>query len=478
MNRYIYLYFFIPSICISQNCDFFSYQNCLENRDNFYFFEKVLIGKECEEYELDNQERLNLKNSLTESIVSFVENKSSQELGYERSKRGLYEVQIYNSLSQSNSSAILFNPKFLTCRSIKNGNEVNSVFVYIEKENFNLLTINYFKSLIERTKNYLKIYNEKFINDPKYDFFEELIILESNINTLSSYYGLMISLKIEEKHLLDFLKIENELKLFKQKINSFENLLLKSDFNQSFELLSKFNTIYRNTYTNRIIDLQIKNYNELVKIEKSNKLNEFKSRSISYDSFSIELIMNSALINNYRGGSGILNYNNNSTYDRLYPSIGSKFIFNDREHRYGIGPFFKYNFSQILLPLNSIEYYFPFSNQYSEIGLFGQYFFIKIYDENISAITFSVGKMLENFVSEKGDYLNFFSISPGFKTYLQKNNFKKYRTSFNLNFNLIIAKKKYSYYNLSIGLSRDLKVGQKISENEKYKLENEYKIFK
>jgi hypothetical protein len=189
--------------------------------------------------------------------------------------------------------------------------------------------------------------------------------------------------------------------------------------------------------------------------------------------------MNSALVNNYKGGVGTSNYNSNSTLDRLFPSIQSRFVLNDREHRYGVGPYIKYNFSNLLLSLNKKEYFSPFSNSFSEAGIFGQYFFIKdMFGESMSAITFSAGKLLENFVSDTGEDLNFLVLSPGLKTYLQTNNNKKYRTAIRLQYNLIVAKKEYSYSNFSLGLSVNLKVGKRISDKEKKQLENEFKIFK
>ena len=479
MIKYVFISLFIPLISFSQDCDLFSNENCLVNKDNYYFFEKILIDDDCDDYKLDNKERLNLKNDLSQSIISFIKNKSSLALSYKKDNKEFSDTKIFNSLSQSNSSAILFNPRFLTCKSKKNEIDVNSVFVYLEKKDFNQLAINYFKSLTQRTKNNILLYNSKFRNDPGYDFFEELINLESSISTLSSYFGLMISLNLEDEYKSDFFKLEADTKSFMQKINSFENLIDSSDFKEAFVLLTKFNTIFRNPYTRDKIDLQINRYNQFVKVAKSNKLQEFKNNSISFNEFSLGLVMNSALINNFKGGDGTLNYNSNSTFDRLFPSVQSSFVFNTREHKYGFGPYFKYNFSNAIIPLNNKEYFSPFSNSFSEVGVFAQYFFIKDFsDESMAAITFSAGKMIENFMTETGENLNFFTISPGFKTYLQTNSTKRFRTSLSLQYNIIVAKKEYTYSNFSLSLSINRKVGQKISEKEKNKLDNDFKIFK
>lgn len=478
-NYFKFLFYLVPLLSFSQNCDLFSNQNCLENLDEYYFFEKILLKDQCKKYLLDSKERVDLKNNLAQSIVSFIESKNSLEQGYVKDKKGFSETQIYNSFSQSNSSAILFNPQFSSCKRIIDGVEVNSVYVYIKKNSFNEMTVNFFKSLTDRLKNALRLNNYLYKNNPKYDFFEEIIQMEASLNTLSSYFGLMVSLNIEKKYIDDFFELENDFNFFKEKIDSFENLLNKSNYNQAFDLLNKYNTLHRNTFTNNIIDNQIKIYNQSVSRAKSNKLEEFKNKSISYNNFTMELTMNSALINNFKGGSGTLNYNTNSTFDRIYPSLESRFVFNDREHRYGFGPYFKFHFSKLLFRLKNIPYIFPFSNSFPEAGLFGQYFFVKDrFNESICGIILSAGKLFDNFVTETGENLNFLVFSTGIKSYLQSNNLKKYRTSITIRYNLMTAGSQYSYNNFSIGFSRNIKVGQKISDLEKQKLENDYKIFK
>ena len=95
----------------------------------------------------------------------------------------------------------------------------------------------------------------------------------------------------------------------------------------------------------------------------------------------------------------------------------------------------------------------------------------------MTSLTFSTGKLLQSFVSDQGDQLNFWTFSPGLKTYLQANNSKSYRTSLSFKYNLTIAGKQFTYGNFSIGFSRNIKVGRKISDLNKRKLENDFKVF-
>jgi len=98
--------------------------------------------------------------------------------------------------------------------------------------------------------------------------------------------------------------------------------------------------------------------------------------------------------------------------------------------------------------------------------------------ESKSAFTLSVGKLLESFVTERGNNLNFWTFSIGSKTYLQNSNLKSYRTSLYLNFNLVSAGSEFSYSNFTIGISRDFKVGRKIKAEDKKFLEENFKILK
>jgi hypothetical protein len=482
MRSLIVFLLFYSSSVFSQNCSQFNQSNCLDNLENYYFYEKILSTDECNEYELNFEEQNNLKGYLTRSIVSFIQTQSNQSLSYRREKNKFSEQEIFNSLSQSNSSAILYNPKFAFCKSFNNTGERLSVFIYAEKKSFDELAKNYFISTLNRLTNNLNSHEAYYRVNPNFEFIEEINKLTSGLNTLSSYYGLMVSLGLDENTLDNFFQLEAEISSFKMKINSLENNLNKINslvddkrYEDAFDFLTKVNLRYPK---NPDVEKVVVNYNKNVKLSKSSALKEMKSKSTSFNNFTIELGFNSALLNIYRGSSGTENYNGNSYFDRLYPYIETRFVFNDREHKYGIGPFYRQHFSNTLLVLSPREYYFPFSNSFSEVGLFGQYFFI--YDfvgESMTSFTFSTGKLLQSFVTDQGDQLNFWTFSPGLKTYLQANNSKSYRTSLSFKYNLTIAGKQFTYGNFSIGFSRNIKVGRKISDLNKRKLENDFKVF-
>lgn len=482
MRFYLAALLFYSSTIFSQDCNLFSQLNCLEDLENYYYYEKTLSSDDCDDYELNFEEQNNLKGYLTRSIVSFIETQSNQSLSYLREKNKFSEQEIFNSLSQSNSSAILYNPKFAFCKSFNNTGERLSVLIYVEKKSFDDLAKNYFISTLNRLSNNLNSHLAYFKVNPNFEFIEEINKLDNGLKTLSSYYGLMVSLGLDESTFNNFFQLEADINSFKQKVNSLENNLNKInslvDDKQYVDAFDFLNKVYLKYPKNPDVRKAIVNYNKNVKLAKFSALKEMKSKSTSFNNFTLELGFNSALLNNYRGSSGTENYNGNSYLDRLYPYIETRFVFNDREHKYGIGPFYRQHFSNTLLVLSSREYYFPFSNSFSEVGLFGQYFFI--YDfvgESMTSLTFSTGKLLQSFVSDQGDKLSFWTFSPGLKTYLQSDNSKSYRTSLSLKYNLTIAGKQFTYGNFSIGFSRNIKVGRKISDLNKRKLENDFKVF-
>ena len=70
---------------------------------------------------------------------------------------------------------------------------------------------------------------------------------------------------------------------------------------------------------------------------------------------SLDANFNSALVNNSTNSSGERNYSNNSTFDRIYPALGFKYIINDRNRKWGLGPYYKLHLSQSLIVLKNIE---------------------------------------------------------------------------------------------------------------------------
>ena len=172
------------------------------------------------------------------------------------------------------------------------------------------------------------------------------------------------------------------------------------------------------------------------------------------------------MVNNSTNSSGERNYSNNSTFDRIYPALGFKYIINDRNRKWGLGPYYKLHLSQSLIVLKNIEYFFPFSKNFSEVGLWGQYF---INSYSSSSITFSAAKLLGNYQDLNGDSLNFWTFSPGYKIKLNK-------TSFYVGFIITRADTEFSFNGLSLGLSYDIKLNSKISKSQINELDEEYPI--
>jgi hypothetical protein len=223
------------------------------------------------------------------------------------------------------------------------------------------------------------------------------------------------------------------------------------------ELKVKFN----GTDQRKRINQKQKEYSDLVRLEKSRRKNEYKKNASSYNTFSFDANFNTALVNNSTNSTGELNYTYNSPFDRIYPAVGVKFIFNDRNKTWGLGPYFKQHFSKSLISLKKIEYYFPFSNNFSEAGIYGQYFI------NSTSITFSAAKLLGEYQDLDQKPLNFWTFSPGVKFELNK-------TSYYAGLILTRANSEYSFNGFTFGVSYDLKLNKKISNYQLRKLEDEF----
>ena len=166
-------------------------------------------------------------------------------------------------------------------------------------------------------------------------------------------------------------------------------------------------------------------------------------------------------MNNSTNSSGELNYTYNSPFDRVYPALGVKFVLNDRDKTWGLGPYYKQHFSNSLISLKNIEYYFPFSNNFSEAGIWGQYFI------NSTSITFSAAKLLGKYQDMNQSALNFWTFSPGLKIEFEK-------TSYYTSLILTRANSEYSFNGFSFGISYDLKLNRKISDAQLRNLEKEF----
>ena len=97
-----------------------SQSNYTENREKYtcnidfsdnYIFTKYISKEESSNYILDSDEKSKLKADLTSSIISIVRTSSQQSIYFSSSKeKDRYEN--FSSISESNSAAIIYNPKF------------------------------------------------------------------------------------------------------------------------------------------------------------------------------------------------------------------------------------------------------------------------------------------------------------------------------------------------------------------------------
>lgn len=482
--RFLFFFtlFVFTKVYTQSSCDSFSKIQCIDENGDYYFYKKEIPTNDCGRFNLNDTEKLNLKELLTQSIVSIVESNSSQSVKF--SKRGgrFSEEEFFNSFSESNSTAILFNPKFSLCKQILNGSEKLFVYVYVNKSEFDRLMIDYFKLSTKRLSNRLSENEQTFDSDKYYDFKEEVKELNNGLKTLSSFYGLMISLKVDQNSISRFLLLENNIKSFLNKISSVENKIklinkniTENNFENAYKLIESIDLTLSDKKLKIPFKSTIKYYNDKVKIERRNKIKNLKKQSVSFNNLSLGFGMNSGISNI---DSNVNVETNNNHFDVIYPFVDGRIIFNDRDHKFGYGGYFRHHFSTSLITFSDSNYISPFSSNFSEVGLLGQYFFIRdSYGDSMTSISFSVGNLLGSYFSEDLEKLNFWSFSPGIKTYLQSDNTKSYRTSLFFRTNFILGKKPYTYSSFSVGISMDFKINRKISSEDKIQLENEFKTY-
>ena len=477
--KYFILFFLFISTIYAQS-------NQIANKSKFicnidlnenYVFVKYISKEESFDYILDSEEKSKLKADLTSSIISIIRTSSQQSIYFSSDKvKDGYES--FSSISESNSAAIIYNPKFLICENIDDP-DYKTVIVYVSKDAFDITAKRFFKTLISKVLAKLNSHKVFFSNNPDYEFTKELKSINNDFKQLETYLGLVLSLNIDETSIEKYNLVELDLIKFKQAINSIDNKILKATnlvrekkYKAAYIILNDIRNRYPNN--NELLE-SIKIYNTSLKNFKKNILKIERNNSYSFNELSIETGLNSALINNYKGNSGLENFNSNSITDRAFPFIETRFIINSRNHKFGTGLYYKYHLSQTLIVLSKDEYYFPFSDNFSEFGLMGQFFFIKNLAGNYTgALTFNLGKMNETFETEIGDKLNFLNFSSGLKIYINSNN-RFYRTSISPKINFILSGREYSYFYLSLGYSINLKLGRKISENKKKEIDEEFK---
>lgn len=457
---------------VNLSCEDYLISDCLylENGNQYYSYFKSINNDECNSFVFDGYEMSLLKNQLTSSILSIINSVSTNQFYSRNSNRKKnLEEEIFNSVSKSYSNAILFNPKFAFC----DDNDSRKIIVYVERSKFDSDQKLFFQATIKRLIQQLRESERFKILNPNYQFKEELIKIESSLNVLRSFYSLMITLGVNEKTLDEYIALEGKSKTFKNSINSLNNNLIRVDeyisnknFTSAYNLIKELKVKFNGIDQTKMINQKQKEYSDLVRLEKNTKKKEYKKNASSFNNLSLDANFNSALVNNSTNSSGERNYSNNSTFDRIYPALGFKYIINDRNRKWGLGPYYKLHLSQSLIVLKNIEYFFPFSKNFSEVGLWGQYF---INSYSSSSITFSAAKLLGNYQDLNGDSLNFWTFSPGYKIKLNK-------TSFYVGFIITRADTEFSFNGLSLGLSYDIKLNSKISESQNKKLDEEYPI--
>ena len=379
--------FLISSATLFSQISAFDTSNCITDNDSFYYYEETLTPNEVKGFSLNEENQLRLKDGLTNQIISFIQSKSSLNLSSSRVQGEFTSSSVFSSFSQSDSNAIIFNPSYSLCKIENESGDTYKVYVYVTKESFDKLAISYFKSLTERLAYNLDVNKSFYKSNPNYDFVEEIKSLEAGTKSLDSYFGLMISLSVDQELISSYFKLVSDIENFSNEINSLDNNIIRVNsyldninYEDAYNLLINLDSKYPN---DPLVKLNKNRYNRIVGLAKEDKENDYKNNASSYNNFSIELGLNSALLNSYSGNTGRISYNNNSYADRFYTYFETRYTFNNRGLNYGIGPYAKFHFSKLLFVLNEKEYYFPFSDSFTEVGLWGQYFI-----KNSEATTF------------------------------------------------------------------------------------------
>ena len=151
------------------------------------------------------------------------------------------------------------------------------MIVYLEKESFNNSAIIYFKSLIEKLNYNLTVNQAFYKNNLNYEFTNELNNLNTGIKALDSYFGLMISLNIDQSILSSYFKLNADIDTFSNEINSLDNNIIRVNsflddlkFNEAYELLINLDTKYP---SNSFVESNKNRYNRRIEIARKDKLN-------------------------------------------------------------------------------------------------------------------------------------------------------------------------------------------------------------
>lgn len=453
---------------------------CLDNPDDYYFSLRNISSEN--NFDISNPRvQLELKEALTNQIVTEIQIVSSRNITFNRNGNDFSESEVFNSFSQSNSNAILFNPMYKVC------SDSDYALVYIKKSNFDNLAINYFKSLTRRINSNLDIYNKRLETNPDYEFKNELIGLLRGLKTLDSYFGLMNSLDVEESTRNDYLDLDFKIKTFEGSVNSLENniiearsLMTNNNFTRAYYLLTDLKIRYPKE--NRLKPL-LNNYNDFVRNARKEELIDLKTISSSNNYLSLSFGYNTEFET-----SNTSNTTSESieSPQRFHPNLQASFIFNNRNKTLGWGFYSKYHIASTQTFDNTLsEYEYPFSDSFLEAGMMVQWYifanssnpdYYLDQDEGAFAISLHAGRYLNNFISNSGEKLNFTSFSPGIEWYFNNKRSRSQRSSIYIRYSLVSSNSIYNYGTSSVGFTFNIKSGRKLTEEQKENVENEFKI--
>ena len=138
--------------------------NCIIDRDENYYYQELLSENDISDFSLNsiNQERL--REELTKQIVSFIRSKSTSSISFSNIENNFSETEIFNSFTESESNAIIFNPSYSICKDETSSGFTYKAIVYINKEQFDNSAVVYFKSLIESLNYNLDVNKAFYLN--------------------------------------------------------------------------------------------------------------------------------------------------------------------------------------------------------------------------------------------------------------------------------------------------------------------------
>ena len=252
MRHYIALFFLFTSSTLVSQISSFTSSDCLTDLESFYYYEETLTAEELEDFSLNDQTQIRLKDGLTSQIISFIQTKSTLNIASLREQGGNFTAStVFNSFSQSDSNAIIFNPSYSLCKIENESGDIYKAYVYVTKESFDRLAISYFKSLTERLTYNLDVNKSFYKSNPSYEFVNEISNLEAGIKMLDSYFGLMISLSVDQELIDLYFKLGSDIEKFSDDINSLDNNLIRvnsylenTNYEEAYNLLINLDTKY------------------------------------------------------------------------------------------------------------------------------------------------------------------------------------------------------------------------------------------